>query len=65
MEKVSRHVGGGGGGCWWWSRREEEDKEEMRMGLDESLLVAVGEGGVLPARKIVMLVGLGGVVEGA
>lgn len=37
----------------------------MRIGLDESLLVVVGEGGVLPARKIVMLVGLGGVVEGA
>lgn len=63
MEKVSRHVGGG---CCWWSRREEEEeKEEMRIGLDESLLVVVGEGGVLPARKIVMLVGLGGVVEGA
>lgn len=63
MEKVSRHVGGG---CCWWSRREEEEeKEEMRIGLDESLLVVVGEGGVLPARKIVMLAGFGGVVEGA
>lgn len=66
MEKVSRQVGGGGGGGWLWAgSRLMEVKEEMRMELDESLLVVVGEGGVLPARKIVMLVGLWGVVDGA